>query len=153
MILTIGYYGMKLDALVARLDYFDVAELWDVRGKPQSRKADFRRPALERALGTRYRWMGAEGLGNYAGNETTPAGLARVRQASAGPRPIMLMCMEEAPGDCHRHMLIASGLLPSLDVTHIYRDELVTAGELERALRSGDGSYACETFDLGKARR
>lgn len=152
MILTIGYQGLKIDALVARLDYFDVAELWDVRGKPQSRNAAYRKGALERALGRRYRWMGAEGLGNYAGHDTTPAGLALVRQAAAGPRPIMLMCMEEAPGDCHRHQLIASGLLPSLNVTHVYRDELVPANELASALITG-GDYACETFTLGKPRR
>ena len=44
------------------------------------------------------------------------------------------MC--HAPGECHRHMFICSEHFP--DALHIYDDEIVTAGELERSMRDDD---------------
>jgi hypothetical protein len=45
---------------------------------------------------------------------------------------LILLCMEEAPGECHRHFDICAPYFPN--ALHIYRNEIVKCVELGRAL-------------------
>jgi uncharacterized protein (DUF488 family) len=137
MIFSIGYQRITpayLDGLLRSLG----AQLVDVRGGKGRSKAGFGCRQLETLLGPgRYQWRG-DCLGNRGTNHVTENGLNWLRDASeVQGRTLMLMCMEEAPGDCHRHFQVAMGLLERGwgDVRHIYQDEVVSASELERSIR------------------
>jgi hypothetical protein len=53
---------------------------------------------------------------------------------------VLLLCACEAPGECHRHQLIACALhTRGLVTQHIYRDEIVESDELARAITEGTG--------------
>lgn len=154
MIYSIGYEGLSLERLQRILKHFD-AKLVDVRGMPRSRKAGFSQNQLGKLLGERYAWMG-KFLGNKGENHVTDAGLRWVADHD-GPQPnIMLMCMERAPAECHRHHLIARPLSTlghphrPVDVVHIFDNELVLARDLQASLDDPDpeASYDCETFDV-----
>jgi len=55
--------------------------------------------------------------------------------------------MEEAPGDCHRHLAICGPHFP--EAIHIFRDEQFTARALQVALDAGDMARLYgETDDL-----
>lgn len=62
---------------------------------------------------------------------------------AAAPGRLILLCQEEAPGDCHRHKI---ALQLSGPVAHIYRGEVVMAEELERSERE-DSDYAWSPLD------
>jgi hypothetical protein len=49
--------------------------------------------------------------------------------------PGLLLCAEEAPGDCHRHHDICGPHFPG--AVHIFCDELFTAGALQEAIDAG----------------
>lgn len=126
MIYTIGYQRLapqRLQEIVTGLD----ATLMDCRHVPTSRKPGFSGKALRELLGPRYVQAG-DNLGGRG--FTTDVGIKALREASRG-RNVVLLCMEEAPGDCHRHFTICGPHFP--EAIHIYQDELVTAAELERA--------------------
>jgi hypothetical protein len=72
-------------------------------------------------------------------------------EALAGRR-VLLLCLEAAPGDCHRHRAIALRLLPAIDVAHVYGDEVILASELERAILAHD-DYAFTPLDDALAGR
>lgn len=57
----------------------------------------------------------------------------RERVAMEGASPVVIMCMERAPGDCHRHRLI-TGPLGLASAVHLYND----VGGDEYAVPSGD---------------
>lgn len=127
MIYTIGYQRLTADTLQAIVERLD-ARLIDCRLKPVSRKAGFGWRQLTARLGDRYIRAG-DSLGGLG--QTTPAGIKWLVGQAWGPN-LVLMCMEEAPGECHRHHTICGPHFP--EATHIYQDELVTAGELQRAI-------------------
>lgn len=143
MIYTIGYQNLtpsRLQEIVTGLD----AVLFDVRHVPRSRKAGFGGNQLQALLGERYVAQG-EQLGGRG--HVTKSGLCDVVQYQAdfpgtgrarygSPKHVILMCLEEAPGDCHRHSDICSAHFP--DAIHIYQDELFTARALDTALQAGD---------------
>lgn len=144
MIFSIGYQRLTVAELARLAEQLD-AVVWDVRGVPVSRKPGFGRRQLEAALGTRYEWHGAN-LGNKGANTVTPEGLAEL---ASEPRTVILMCQEEAPGDCHRHHKIAMPLLAQgVRVMHVYRDEVVGAQELAAALESPDPDATYEFSPL-----
>jgi hypothetical protein len=60
------------------------------------------------------------------------------------------MCLEESPGECHRHSLIALPLAKrGIDVNHIFQEEMVTAKELERSIKAGPRDmYKSTRFSL-----
>lgn len=127
-IFTIGYQRLtpgRLREIVTGLD----ATLMDCRHVPMSRKPGFSGKALREAFGPRY-----VAAGNDLGGRgyTTDAGIKALREASRD-RNVLLLCMEEAPGECHRHFTICGPHFP--EAVHIYQDELLTAAELERANR------------------
>jgi uncharacterized protein (DUF488 family) len=99
----IGYSGRTLDELcriVADLD----ACLVDIRFVPYSRNPSFRKAALEKALGKRYRYVQAFGNRNYQGGPVDlvnyDAGRA-VLETLDNPAAL-LMCMCKDPATCHR---------------------------------------------------
>lgn len=124
MIFTIGYQRLapgRLREIVLRLD----GRLIDCRNVPMSRRPGFSGRALTESLGERYiqagHFLGGRG-------HTTAEGIRWLRSQSGN---VVLMCMEEAPGDCHRQFDICGPHFPQ--AVHIYQDELFTAAELLRA--------------------
>lgn len=140
MIYSIGYQRLTPDRLV-RLTAKLRAPIVDVRSNPSSRKPGFSRRALHDLLGPdRYIWAGDVLGGRPPG--TTNEGIAMLMRGD----PAILMCLEEAPGDCHRHHAIAVELLKrGIDVRHIYTDQLVRASDLSRTISLGV-EYPFETF-------
>ena len=137
-IYSIGYQKLPtpeyLDALTECLS----ATLIDVRSKPVSRKKGFSRSKLETLLGDRYLWLGDQ-LGGMAPG-VTAIGLQMLADF---PRPAVLMCMEEAPGACHRHIHISTQLFRhGIDVAHIYRDVVIRASYLQGGIDRDSDDYA-----------
>ena len=136
MIYTIGYERRTAAHILTIAQCLD-AIILDVRGTPRSRKPDFQKSKLEQLWGSRYAWLG-DLLGNHGGYHVTPKGLEALDAHYRGSRNCLLMCMEAAPADCHRHHLIAKPLGGCL---HIYDGEIIASEELQRALDGGDDSY------------
>jgi uncharacterized protein (DUF488 family) len=140
MIYTIGYQRLAPERLLQIAEGLD-AVIIDVRSIPRSRKRGFGRRSLETLLGRRYQWRG-DGLGGLG--EISPIYIQALRQYQGDA---ILMCLEEAPGDCHRHWDICAPHIP--DAMHIFRDEIFTARELQRAIDDGDDySVAASLSDL-----
>jgi hypothetical protein len=130
-IYTIGYECLK-PARLSRIAEGLNAIVIDCRSRPVSRRPGFGGNQLRELLGDRYVWRG-DCLGGMPPTSTTRKGIAWL---SALQGNCLLMCLEEAPGDCHRHSLICGPHFP--DAVHIFRNELVTARELARAIRDDD---------------
>jgi hypothetical protein len=128
---SIGYQRLAVARLAEIVDALG-AVLVDCRYRPYSQRPEFTGAALAARFGERYQQRGAE-LGGFG--HTTAAGITRLRQDAAS-RNVLLMCMEEAPGDCHRHHAICWPAIP--EAIHIYREELITAAALQAALDAGD---------------
>jgi uncharacterized protein (DUF488 family) len=127
MIWTIGYQRLTLPMLakiVVRLR----CRLVDVRARPYSSKVGFSKPQLEEALGGQYIWKGdVLGGPKPKGRGVQPEGIRWLcRQAG----DLMLMCLEENPLDCHRHIHICQPHFP--DALHLFRDVVFKASELAR---------------------
>jgi hypothetical protein len=140
MLFSIGYQAITVDYLdhvAARLD----AVILDVRGRPISRKKGWGGKQLAEHFGpSRYAWRGAE-LGNRGKYTTTPAGLASLAEFDGEDAPDgILLCQCDAPGGCHRHLLIASKL--PFDTLHIWRQEVVRSSELSRMMAAKDAGDA-----------
>ena len=113
------------------------ADLIDVRSKPVSRKKGFGKNQLAELLGDRYQWHGAT-LGGMAPG-VTAEGIETLKAIS---RPAILMCMEEAPGACHRHIHIATQLFRhGIDVAHIFRDFIIRASDLQGGIERDSDDY------------
>ena len=147
MIYSIGYARMTQADLFNLTRALGLDAVIDVRAKPVSRKPGFGGRQLASLLGARYQWAG-DTLGGL-GARATSEGLSLLRRSEEKGRTIALLCLEEAPGDCHRHGAIATALLPDIEVRHIYMPEraIIDASELERSLRDGN-DYQCEEFEL-----
>jgi uncharacterized protein (DUF488 family) len=133
-IFSVGYHELTPPKLVELVKALDCV-LIDCRSYPSGRvKKGFSKSALAAALGERYEWRGDE-LGGK-GRKVTREGLDRL---AADGRRLMLLCAEEAPGECHRHHTIAVPLIGrGIVVRHIYRDEVIAAPELQRAIDQDD---------------
>ena len=129
MIYTIGYARLRPPDLLAAVAALDATVL-DCRSVPSSRRPGFSRGALGALLGPRYEWHPELG-GRQA---EVPA--AALDALAARPGTSLLLCLEEAPGDCHRHRMIATRL--AVPVTHLYQHELIDARELQRAIDEDD---------------
>ena len=139
---TIGHSSHPIDRFLSLLRQNDIKTLIDVRTHPQSRwHPQFNRKALEASLsgaGIQYVWLGNE-LGGHPDNKdlyqgdghllydrlsskAVRSGLKRVIEVAISARTV-LMCTEEEPAKCHRHPLLARGLLErNVAVWHIRRD-------------------------------
>jgi len=132
---SIGYADLTpgaLDTIARALG----ALIVDCRSVPWSRQPGFRRAALAQRFGDRYCWRGLDLGGRPPGPK--PAGLHWLLEKAEAGRRLVLLCLEAAPGDCHRHRAIALRLLPAVDVAHIFGDEVILASELERAILAHD---------------
>lgn len=139
MIFTVGYQRLSPDALAELARQLD-ATVVDVRSVPTSRKRGFGRHQLASLLGARYVWRG-DMLGGRAPERPRWAeGLEWLR---AQPGNLLLLCLEEAPADCHRHEI---ALALGAPVAHVYQVEVIEAAELERSCREGT-DYECELLD------
>lgn len=130
-IFTIGYQALRPTRLFEIADQLK-ATVFDCRYKPYSRVPGFDMPMLKGLFGARYEWHGYQ-LGGFG--HTTASGIAFLRRLRSN---VILMCMEEAPGDCHRHCDICAPYFPK--ALHIFRDEIVTASDLEKSLQQ-DSDY------------
>lgn len=123
-IYTIGTQGMKLERLVEVMRGLG-ALLVDVRSQPYSWNADFNRPSLEAAVQGRYVWKGRDLGGRSAIKQSGIQWIRAQRERTS----LVLLCMERAPWECHRHLTICGPHFG--DAVHIYGDELIRASELE----------------------
>lgn len=142
MIYTMGYSQRtpaELPPLMAKLK---IDLLVDVRAKPYARfKPEFNKKKLEELLGDKYIWKGDVLGGPGGGGEVTKTGLAWLRKQEKDGKRLLLLCVEYAPGDCHRHQ-IAVELAPAIDVIHVYEGVGISAAELERGIAAKSDTYA-----------
>jgi uncharacterized protein (DUF488 family) len=143
---TIGHSNQAFESLVGNLRAYTIESVVDVRSQPVSRYTPhFDRGELTWRLqeaGIRYAFMGDVLGGRPAGAEyydedghvrydlwsasdAFRAGIRQLRQA-APRRRVALLCSEEDPEACHRHLLIARVLTndgwPGARIVHIRGD-------------------------------
>jgi len=102
------------------------------------------RRQLESRLGSRYEWHGDSLGGRVHGRlGPTESGLDwLLTEVADEPTHTALMCLEEAPGDCHRHHLIAVPLIDrGIDILHVYQDQIVSSYDLAISMTDGSGEY------------
>jgi uncharacterized protein (DUF488 family) len=142
-IYTIGYGSRSIEQLLAVLQAYGIAYLIDVRSAPYSRyKPEFSKDALETAVrraGMRYVYMGdtlggrpsdpgcytPDGKVDYAKVREADfyrQGISRLQDAFRQGHPIVLMCSEGKPEQCHRSLLIGR-TLTELEIPVIHIDE------------------------------
>jgi uncharacterized protein (DUF488 family) len=147
-IMTIGYEKFRsLDEFEELMGLLGVSLVIDVRSVPFSRKPGFMKWALQKRFGKRYRWMG-DTLGGRGKGVSVDALADLMAIALEGYR-ICLLCLEDAPGKCHRHIQIARQLNRALmcDCWHVCGEDVVLASELQRSIDEGT-DYEC--YGLGK---
>ena len=137
MIYTIGYQALTPDKLKAICTHLD-AGLIDCRASPRSRVKGFGGRQLEALFGPWY-----VSLGHCLGGrgQTTPDGIESIAYfegesaaAKTGPRNCMLMCMETAPWECHRHHDIVQPHFPK--ALHVYMNGLYSPADVERMIET-----------------
>lgn len=136
MIFSIGYAKLTPERLQEIVEGVR-GILIDVRYKPISRKPGFGGRQLEERFGEMYLQVGnmLGGMGNVS-----QEGIEWLKKMSAEPKEhVILMCQEEAPGDCHRHRDICAPHFP--DAVHIYQDQLLYASDLARAEQANLDEY------------
>ena len=148
-ILTIGHSNAAVEDILVLLDAHKIELVADVRSVARSHFSQFNALALDRALrgqGIGYASFGAalggrpedpscydaEGHVRYDRLAATPSflgGIERLEKASRH-RCVALLCAEEAPERCHRHLLIARVLVSRGDsVAHLRHDGTVESYE------------------------
>jgi uncharacterized protein (DUF488 family) len=126
-VFTIGHSNISFEDLLENLQAYGVEALADVRSQPVSKYTPhFNRNELLWRLqeaGIRYAFMGDQLGGRPAGtefydeegyvrydlwsaSETFQDGIAKLEHAAARRR-VAVLCSEENPAECHRHLLIA----------------------------------------------
>ncbi|MCG8419269.1 MAG: DUF488 domain-containing protein [Proteobacteria bacterium] len=148
---SIGHSNHPIDRFIAFLHEYDIVAVADVRSHPYSRWApQFRKKPLAQALtdaAIEYVFLGNElggrpqqreyydgdGRVDYARRalaEDFVAGIQRLI-ARAHDHPTAIMCAEEDPGRCHRHLLIAPSLRSrGVEVVHIRGDGRTQSADL-----------------------
>lgn len=158
---TVGHSNHTVERLLELLAAHDIAAVADVRSSPYSRYAgQFNHAPLEAAVaqaGLAYVYLGealggmpnvpgfydADGHVRYdliAASDRFRDGLARLLDI-ARERRVALLCSEEDPRDCHRHLLLARVLGGrGVTVLHLRGDgsvisdaDLTATVEIERA--------------------
>jgi uncharacterized protein (DUF488 family) len=162
---TIGHSNQALDDFLDLLQQHRIEAVADVRTVPRSRYVPhFSAGPLREALagrGISYIPMGRELGGRPEGDEfydaeghvlygrlaATPAFRGGLDQVLAGAQTsrIAVLCSEEDPGRCHRHLLIGRVLRArGVPVSHIRRDGSVET-EAELAIRAAGAGPPPET--------
>jgi uncharacterized protein (DUF488 family) len=167
-IYTIGYGARPLPEFIATLQAHHIAYLIDVRSKPYSRyRPEFGKSELEAALkeaGIRYVFMGdtlggqpedkgcyTEGKVDYEkvrGMDFYREGIGRVQKAYAQQLPVVLLCSEGKPEQCHRSKLIGQTLTElSIPVAHIdENDDLISQAAVLLRLTNNQPSLFGDGF-------
>ncbi|HKV40141.1 MAG TPA: DUF488 domain-containing protein [Blastocatellia bacterium] len=122
---TIGYQKLPLAQLVEIVRQLD-ALLVDCRLYPKSSwNLDYSRSNLENVFGQRYIWKGRV-LGGF--DHVTSEGIDWIKQERE-KRPLLLMCMEHDPWECHRHHTICGPYFS--DAIHIRGRDRILASDLK----------------------
>jgi uncharacterized protein (DUF488 family) len=141
VIYTIGHSNLPRETLLLLLQNCGIAQLHDVRSFPHSKYATwFNRPEIEAFLalhGIVYAYRGdclggrhseaelfTEGVLDYRKVALLPGFRRAIAETLSWPAcPIVLMCSEANPLDCHRGLLVSRALHEaSADVQHILHD-------------------------------
>lgn len=161
-IFSIGHSNQSVEAFLALLQQHAIQVLVDVRSRPYSRYvAHFNGTVLAaavRKVGIKYLFMGKElggrpdgeefydGEGHVLYNRVARApfflgGIKRLKEGGKTYR-IAMMCSEEDPVACHRHLLISRVLAEQgVNVVHIRGDGHMQTEE-EMAAPKEEASYA-----------
>ncbi len=160
MLFTIGHSSQGIEKFLELLSGNSIGVLVDVRSQPASRFAPhFDAAALKNDLtrkGIKYMYMGRElggkpsdpsmydkkGYASYNLMAQAPAFLMAIQRLVNGAQThrIAVMCSEEDPTECHRHLLLARVLAQQgIQVAHIRGDgQLQTESELNQAERASE---------------
>lgn len=166
-IYTVGHSNHSLEHFLGLLDSAGIEAVVDVRSFPFSRYApQFNREGLSAALalsGVKYVFMGAELGGRPDGDEFYDEddhvlyghvaesdffreGIDRIEEG-LGRYRIALMCSEEDPTGCHRHLLVTRVLAErGVEVVHL-RGDARTQSEQELRGRAGSAHEQIGLFD------
>jgi uncharacterized protein (DUF488 family) len=168
-IFSIGHSNQSIEAFLALLRQYQIQVLVDVRSSPYSRYVpQFNSVPLAvavRQVGIRYMFMGKELGGRPDGGEFYDTdghvlynrvaeasffldGINRLKKGGRTYR-VAIMCSEEDPTVCHRHLLIGRVLAKQgVDLRHIRGDgHMQTAEDLSP--REEIVSYQPSLFSLG----
>lgn len=148
MLLTIGYQYITPEQLRERAKALRAVVI-DVRSSVKRTKAGFGPRQLQELLSLDAGYAHRPNLGGR-GDGPTAEGIAwlagQVKALEVAGLNAIIMCQEGAPGECHRHHMIAGPHFP--DALHIFDPgegdeavEVFTARELAAAI-AGDGTYA-----------
>lgn len=159
-IYSIGHSNQPMEAFLELLNKHSVQALIDVRSHPYSRYVPhFNSPELAiaaRQVNIQYLFMGKELGGRPDGEEFYDAddhvvysrvaesplflkGIKRLEEIGKASK-VAIMCSEENPTDCHRHLLIGRVLAQrGINLLHIRSDGHIQAEEL--ASLEGEPSY------------
>jgi Domain of unknown function DUF488 len=168
LVFTVGHSNVHLVDLLRLLNQNEIAVVADVRSQPASRFAsDFNRPVLERSLpkaGIGYLFLGQELggrpddpscydehghvlYGRQAKTATFRAGIERLERVAHQGRT-SIMCSEEDPAGCHRHLIVARVLASrGWRVEHMRGDGRLQPYDSMADVLSRD--HAQVRFDLG----
>jgi len=109
MIYTIGYEKLTVQQLIQILKEYKVDYLFDVRSNPHSKREEFSKINLQRAINQAeidYHWLGATLGGRNPINEDAIFKLHTQGRFTV----ICLLCLEHIPQKCHRYNEIAMRL-------------------------------------------
>lgn len=161
-IYTIGYGARSFAEFIEVVQRHGIQFVVDVRSRPYSRyKPEFSKQELADALkeqGIRYLFMGdslggqpegsdyyVDGKVDYEKCRHSPLfqqGIARLQKAWQQQNPIVIMCSEGKPEQCHRTKLITPALLElGVSVAHIAEDNQLIHQE-DVLLRLSEGQPA-----------
>lgn len=169
-IYTIGYGARDIEDLVAILKEHQIAFLIDVRSQPYSRyKPEFNKDALAHRLkqgGVQYVFMGdtlggrpadpdcydGDGKVDYEKYGQKPfylEGIERLKKAWQQQLPVVIMCSEGKPENCHRSMLIGATLdEQGIDTVHIDENDKLLM-QVDVMVRSQGGQLSL--FDVHRS--
>jgi uncharacterized protein (DUF488 family) len=179
-IFTIGHSNQSFDALLESLRAYEIEALVDVRSQPVSKYTPhFNRPELTWRLqeaGIKYSFMG-DSLGGrpedpsfydeqgyvryklWGASGTFRDGITKLKHA-ATRRRIAVICSEEDPVVCHRHLLIARVLTSDgwagSHIIHIRADGSCIADDsipVQQDLFGGDAEWRSPRSVLHKVQR
>ncbi|MCO4090742.1 MAG: DUF488 domain-containing protein [Sphingorhabdus sp.] len=129
MIYTIGYSNRSLPEFLNELTSRGIAQLWDVRSSPWSRNAAFNASKIEQwseSAGIFYRQCGTifGGRSEVALDDPIYIDLLNELIIAAKRNPVVVMCAEGDPANCHRSWAIGASLLLKCNVSviNIMRD-------------------------------
>lgn len=116
MIFTIGYSNRTLPEFVGELGKRAITQIIDVRSSPWSRNAPFNAPQIERwseRTGIMYRRYGEilGGRSEIATDDPRYVDALDDILDKAGREPIVIMCAEGDPAQCHRSWDVGASLL------------------------------------------